>query len=167
MISWRYEGCSKILVCAPLDSWDDYESSGTKAWYPWDVKPPFLTMVFPKKSRKKWGKTCKTHWQVSVIFIFTPTCYVSCFPPSRKFVPTHSKAAANIDVYTFPGDFNHQVSRNFLFSARLRAKDACCHEEEPLQVFKKRLKSLFEVNLPEAATSCLDGGENSVSIGNI
>lgn len=29
---------------------------GPKAWYPWDVKPPYLTMVFPKKWRKKWGK---------------------------------------------------------------------------------------------------------------
>lgn len=82
---------------------------------------------------------------------------VSSFPPSRKFVPTHSKAAANIDVYTFPGDFNHQVSRNFLFSARLRAKDACCHEEEPLQVFKKRLKSLFEVNLPNSGHNFMFG----------
>lgn len=47
--------------------------------------------------------------------------------------------------------FNHQVSRNFLFT-RLRAKEACCHEEEPLHVFKKRLTSLFEVNLPEATS---------------
>ena len=101
-----FASCSQFLqflVCAPLDSWDDYEISETKSMLFFRCLIPYLTtMVFPKKLPNM-GNMQNTTTNLGNLYVhpnllgFHPSndtnnhLRVSCFPPSRKFVPTHYK----------------------------------------------------------------------------
>ena len=108
-------------------------------------------MVFPKKSLKlerlkktRINKSDKSVHPNLQGFNPTPRIFeVYVFPPFGKAFKS-SKQNLNTNFHIVSKKY--QVSRNFLLT-RLRAKEACCHEEELLQAFKKRLKSLLEVNL--------------------